>query len=611
MQRGSAAALAAFLGLGIAVVSTQARGADGPRRFYDRQTECAVFDTAALAAQSANWDGPCTHGLASGRGTATFFGRDGASLAISADFRDGTVVDGKADLRWGDGAHYTGDVVDGRPDGAGVLVSAKGDRFEGAWKDGQLNGRGSVAWTNGDRYEGDWVAGKAEGHGVQVWADGQTYDGAWHDDQPNGQGIVTRKDGTQFTAMFLDGKRQVAEAATAPAAPAAAPAPAAPLAAAAAAPGAIATAAPPAAADTAAASPFDGMLGATLTGVDGSTVSVAASEGGVVRTLTAADGSVQKSRFTLLGTGLGSVADENAPQQVIGLFHVTPAGVQIDYGDGHSELLAHDAGGGFVLTARGASGVTGCAAWYPQGHVFSVAERKAAVAAYARRLGVAEAAPASATGCTAAAPVPQAHLPAPTHAPHHAAPPALHHTSLLAPAIMPAAKPAGSGGGLQPVPVKDSTVHLIDAPVAGPVVAPGVAAPPPPPPPADERVASNCLKVDSDGSYWGFRNHCGYSVQFAYCLLHGVDPMTACGDKDTNRDTNRDANGGAAGVPGSVSANGFGALFADDSIAERDADHAFRWVGCRGGAGEVIAELDHAEPASGQCVRTKTARREN
>ena len=51
MQRGSAAARAAFLGLGIAVVSTQGWGADGrePRRFYDRATECAVFDMDCAA----------------------------------------------------------------------------------------------------------------------------------------------------------------------------------------------------------------------------------------------------------------------------------------------------------------------------------------------------------------------------------------------------------------------------------------------------------------------------------------------------------------------------------------------------------------------------------
>ena len=587
MQRGSAAALAAFVGL----FSSQTAAGDAardPHRLYDRQTECAVFDTNGFEASAANWDGPCTHGLASGRGTATFLGRSGVSQTVSATFRDGTIVDGPAEIRWNDGAHYSGDAVDGSPSGKGVLVNAKGDRFEGEWHDGQLNGHGSVVWTNGDRYEGDWVDGKAEGHGVQVWSDGQKYDGAWHNDQPNGQGTVTRKDGTQFTAKFIDGKRQpeVAEAtpapvpphsarpATASAAPSAGPAPAA---------------APASGAEAVAHQLLNGLTGITLTAVDGSTVTLGATDGGVLKTLTAADGSVHISVFTFLGPNLGTVADQSDPRRVGGMFHVASDSIEIDYTDGRVELLRQGPSGGLLVTSTSATGAMACASWFPQGHVFSVAERMAAVAAYAQRLGVSDGRPA-ASGCATA---PGA-APAGTRPAAHRPTPRLV-AGVVPPVVAPAPKPISNG--LQTVPVKDSNVHLIDAPAgAGAAAAPAANAAPAP---ADERIASNCLHVDSDGSYWGFRNHCGYSVQFAYCLLHGVNPMTTCGDR------------GAAGVAGSVSANGFGALFADDSLGERDAEHQFRWVGCRGGAGEVIAQLDHAEPASGECVRTKTAQRDN
>jgi hypothetical protein len=169
-------------------------------------------------------------------------------------------------------------------------------------------------------------------------------------------------------------------------------------------------------------------------------------------------------------------------------------------------------------------------------------------------------------------------VPTPKHKPAHAQPASFVTTT-----------PAPLVDGLQDVPVKDSKVHPIDgAPGGGDTLA--VAAANAPHAPGDEAVASNCLKVDSDGAYWGFRNHCSYTVQFAYCLLHGTNTMTAC-------------NSGAVSVPGSVSANGFGALFADDSLGERDVDHNFRWVGCKGGAGEVSAHLDAPEPATGHCVR--------
>jgi len=557
MQRGVVLALGAVFSNLFVPSAAMAASADESHRLYDRQTDCAVFDTAAFPADRATWDGPCTHGLASGRGTATFLGRGGTSETISAEFRDGIVVDGNADIAWGDGAHFSGMAMDGRPSGTGALVDAKGNRFSGEWKDGALNGHGSVVWTNGDRYEGDWVAGKAEGHGVQVWADGQKYDGQWHNDQPNGQGTLTHKDGTSVAGTFVDGKRQVAEAATA--APTPVPMP----------PSARATPNAPAADN----SLFDSLAGHTLVAVDGSSVAFSAREGAVLRIMTAPDGTVQKAAFMFLGKGLGTVTDGGDPPQVSGVFRTTPSGIEAEFSDGHVETLAPLADG-LGITLKSAAGDQVCASWYPQGHVFSADERKAAVAAYARRLGIADAAPAIAhPSCAAAQPV----------ADHRATP------APVSPRHKPgrtAALPLAPVNGLQAVPVKDSTVHLIDGAPDSIATATAVSTAT-----TGEAVASNCLKIDSDGAYWGFRNHCGYAVQFAYCLLHGDNQMTAC------------AANGAVSVPGSVSASGFSALFGDDSLGERDVEHNFRWVGCKGGAGEVAAHLDAAEPASGHCVR--------
>lgn len=556
MQRGVVLALGAVLS-NMCVAAALAAPVDESHRLYDRQTDCAVFDTAAFPADKASWDGPCTHGEASGRGTATFLGRGGVSETISAEFRDGILVDGKAEIAWSDGAHFSGMAMDGKPNGAGVLVDAKGNRFDGEWKDGALDGHGLVVWTNGDRYEGEWVAGKAEGHGVQVWADGQKYDGQWHNDQPNGQGTLTHKDGTSVAGTFVEGKRQVADAAP-PVPPAAPVTPSAP------------------AADTPL---LDRLAGRTLIAVDGSSIAFTAREGAVVRTMTAQDGSIQKSAFMFLGKGLGTVTDAGDPPQVSGVFRTTPSGIEAEFSDGHAETLAPLADG-IGIMMKSAAGDQACAAWYPQGHVFSADERKAAVAAYARRLGLADAASSAAhLSCTVQAAMPAAN--------HRAAPVTPRHkpgrTAALAPVPMPAAV-----NGLQTVPVKLSTVHLIDGAPPPDSIETATAASTVT---ADEAVASNCLKVDSDGAYWGFRNHCGYAVQFAYCLLRGDNQMTAC------------AAGGAVSVPGSVAASGFSALFGDDSLGERDVEHDFRWVGCKGGAGEIAAHLDATEPASGRCVR--------
>jgi hypothetical protein len=568
MRWGFRTALAVSFSLSLTAAAHATDSA--PHRHYDRDADCSVFDLAGLAAEDAAWDGPCARGNATGHGTAAFFTRDGDTETITADFRDGLALNGSARIRWADGAHYEGETMEGRPGGDGALVTAKGDRFSGAWKDGALNGHGAVVWANGDRYEGEWLDGKAEGHGVQIWADGRKYDGLWHNDMPNGQGTVTRKDGTQYVALFVDGKRQPAPQVAAPA------------------PAATAESAP-ATATPEAHGFFEAMSGRTLVAVDGATLTLTAKENGLVRAVRAPDGSLQKTAFTFLGNGLGTISSEDAAQ-VGGVFHLTATGVEADYVDGHVELLTRAGADGLFVLSRSAGGEEACTAWYPGGHAFSAGERKLAVAAYARRLGLADAAPPPQGGCLT-----QSNITTPASALN--APPPPHHKPArpgrpapLSPASLTV--PADGLNALQNVPVRPSTVHLIDAGPAGGIASPAAT------PAIDESIASNCLKVDNDGSYWGFRNHCGYNVQFAYCLLHGADPMTRCD--------------GANAVPGSVSASGFGALFAGDSPLAHNADRAFRWVGCRGGAGEVAAHLDQPDPASGRCVRaTRDLAREN
>ncbi|MBS0472131.1 MAG: hypothetical protein JSR60_13740 [Proteobacteria bacterium] len=499
-----------------------------PQRFYDRDADCAVFAVKGVPAVAVNWDGPCVGGLASGDGTATFIDRNGGTLVIATNFRDGIPLDGKGELDWSDGAHFVGMLAGGQSNGVGVFTDRDGNRFDGHWQNGAMTGHGSIVWRNGDRFEGELVNGKAEGHGVQIWADGHKYDGPWHNDQPDGQGTVTRRDGTTFIANFVAGAMQPASAPTPPAkVEAVRPAHAAP-----------------------ANHVLAGFAGRTFYGVDRSSVSLAPEGGAMQVTITSPEGEVRRLLFTAFGNGMGTIADAAAPAVVTGMFRVVDSGIRAEYADGHSELIAAD-GDGLRLILTGGDGKTYCASWFPRGHAFSDAERQAAVAAYARRLGLNERG-APMTTCAASAPA----------------------------TVTPQPKPVASVAPGTPLPppeegmFKPSMVHAIDTEVA----------------PVDETVASKCLKVDSDGSYWGFRNHCSYSVQFAFCLLEGNDPMTACGSD--------------GGVAGSAPANGFGALFADNSLAERGVERKFRWVGCRGGAGEVVAHLDRADPASGRCSHT-------
>jgi hypothetical protein len=152
---------------------------------------------------------------------------------------------------------------------------------------------------------------------------------------------------------------------------------------------------------------------------------------------------------------------------------------------------------------------------------------------------------------------------------------------------------------LESVTVRPSEVHAIDPPTAtvdASVAA--IAVPALRSTAGDKNDASRCLKVDSDGSHWGFRNGCDFAVQFAYCMAGGSNSLTACG-----------GNAVTTSATGSVAARGFGALMVDNSLSDKDASHNFRWVACGGGAGEVVAHLDMSDPPAGRCERAQTAQK--
>lgn len=545
---GIAKAGAAAAVLACAILAAPAGADETENGQWLKDKDCLLFNAAAHPGDTVSWTGACVDGYASGLGTATFT-HDGKTQSFSAIFARGVIPDGNVVTRWGNGWSYQGATVGGRFHGYGILTTDANDRFEGQWIDGKLNGFGILRRANGERYAGDWK-----------------------NDKPNGSGELRHPDGTLIAGTFLEGK--LAQIADKPADPAAKPV--------------VPTNAP-----------FGAVSGKTLNGVDGSSIALNLIEGGLELQVMPADGNARKTTFTFMTDRMGTVVEDTgmpgAGTSVTGFFRLTPKGVEVRYADGRSAMLsAHD--DGVQMALDGESGAS-CRSWYPAGHVFSEAEKKAALNAYASRLGLPVAATETSNGCASTT----------AAAPEGAAPPASgkpaadkRATSKAPTRVAKASYRIGDYKGLESVSVKPSTVHAIDgdAPVmAVPPVKETLAALAPKTPEkrpdknADQNEASRCLKVDSDGSHWGFRNSCGFAVQFAYCMAGGAG-LAECGK---------------GAMPGSVAANGFGALTADNSLKETDANHSFRWVACGGGAGEVVAHLDRFEPPAGRCERTRTA----
>jgi hypothetical protein len=580
-------------------------GAAKPLLLKDSKSGCTVLTIEGVNADSVAWTGHCAEGLADGAGTLTFSDQGKLVEAITGTLNKGVLRDGQVQIKWADGASYAGNAVAAHMDGAGVLTTATNDRFEGQWTAGHLTGQGSALWANGDRYEGAWQDGKASGHGVQVWSDGRKYDGEWRDDQPNGHGIVTRKDGTRFEADFADGRPNnptALEAVALSDAPQAATIKASI---------AHSEAAPPAsekdtskpASDHPQPAAIAGISGKKLLAIDGSSLTLTTNDDGIAREIVAPNGTAKKNQFAFLNDRVGSVSDGDGNDKVVGVFRLTAKGIVTEYSDGRSEVLYPNSDGGVSMLLNAPSGEAFCMAWYPEGHRFSLDERKAALAEYASKLGLDAAAPKK-----AAKPAPKPSCGTPAADAESGPLPATHGAS-AAPKLTPIPKPERHAGlahpfmqvastqpasftapaprdSGQPVEVRNATIHTIDADARD--VTPGHEMASLDPHPAPSAAASQCLSVDSDGQHWAFRNHCGYDVQFAYCLMNAGDPLASC-DKGS--------------ISGSVSPNGSSALIADKSLSETNADHDFRWVACSGGAGEVVVHLDHSDPPAGRCVR--------
>jgi hypothetical protein len=370
------------------------------------------------------------------------------------------------------------------------------------------------------------------------------------------------------------------------------------------------------------------MAGEKLVAVDGSTLTLAPTEGGLSLALVSQNGAAQKSSFAFLSDKLGIISDEADAGHVTGFFRETDTGLEAQFADGRTESLAANTAGGISLTIHASSADAACTSWYPADHIFSAAERKAAVDTYAAQLGVGQHGKKSvraAPTCVPAIKVVKNKIsPSAAQSIIVTTHPSTARTSLSA----TISAKGSNAPALVPIVVRASDVHLIDAPgptaIAAKLVVPAASIEPsfaqPEPKatapaqavpaatqtnataqPSATQVAaassvagsgaSDCLSVESDGANIGFRNRCSYGVQFAYCLQRASDPTTTC---DAGTKT------------GAVSANAFAAVLLDANIKTADAEHDFRWVACSGNAGDVVAHLDRSEPPVGRCVRAGT-----
>lgn len=106
-----------------------------------------------------------------------------------------------------DGSAYYGKVERGQPaDGAGTMVYATGNRYDGEYKQGRREGCGTFSYTNGRRYIGQFSKDKFNGQGTWILENGERYIGSFENNQCNGQGTFILLNGEVKSGIWQEGE---------------------------------------------------------------------------------------------------------------------------------------------------------------------------------------------------------------------------------------------------------------------------------------------------------------------------------------------------------------------------------------------------------------------
>jgi hypothetical protein len=158
----------------------------------------AVIAVALLVSAAAAWPAA---GEDTEEGVLTT--TDGNELRIRFD---AVTLTGTARFIWSDGRSYSGDFVDGRPQGRGIEQLPDGSSYDGEWVDGRHEGTGTLILSDGSRYDGSFAAGARSGQGLFQSAAGR-FQGEWIDDVPQGHGRFDYTDGASYDGDWFGGRR--------------------------------------------------------------------------------------------------------------------------------------------------------------------------------------------------------------------------------------------------------------------------------------------------------------------------------------------------------------------------------------------------------------------
>lgn len=169
--------------------------------FAQAQAANQTTGLGRVTGSDSTYLGMMVDGVPEGWGMITWDSGDSYLGFWQEGLRDGTGV-----YTWPDGTVYTGDFVDGHRTGQGSSFWSDGSSYTGGYLNGFRHGYGVYIWPNGDTYAGDFVYGERTGQGTLIKADGVVYRGDFVQGRYEGSGTMIFADGATYTGGFHDNR---------------------------------------------------------------------------------------------------------------------------------------------------------------------------------------------------------------------------------------------------------------------------------------------------------------------------------------------------------------------------------------------------------------------
>ena len=115
---------------------------------------------------------------------------------------------GKGKIIYRSGDSYEGEFEKGKRHGYGVYTFTDGERYEGSWHQDHQHGRGVYFFANKDKYDGLWYMDFQQGFGTMYYHNGDVYKGDWYQDHRNGRGIYTYASGATYVGEWKNDKKE-------------------------------------------------------------------------------------------------------------------------------------------------------------------------------------------------------------------------------------------------------------------------------------------------------------------------------------------------------------------------------------------------------------------